>query len=412
MKLWQKFALGSTALLSATVLAACGNSGSSSSSSSSGKNGVSGSVKLWVDTTQVSSYKSIVKDFNKKYPDVKVKVTQSPNGSSTAKTDVAKDPSKAADVFEVPNDQLGQMASAGYINPISPDATKVIKKDNVESAVKGVTWKNKLYAFPFAMQAQMLYYNKSKLSAEDVKDWDTMTAKSVVATDFTVPYNVYPIFLSAGTYMYGKNGEDLKGTNVNTQEGVNAMKWYAAQKNNKGVMQTSNVLNQLKSGKAGAILDGPWDAVNIKKLLGKNFGVAPYPTITIGGKKVQMQAFLGIETFAVNSHTSTKNQKAAATLAQYITNKASQLVIYKDQGQIPVDKSAQQTATFKKDPVAVAVKTMSQTSHSTLMPKMPEIATLWDQAAPLINGAYSGSIKPADYMTKLTAFHNAVSKAN
>ncbi|MFD1392811.1 extracellular solute-binding protein [Lacticaseibacillus jixianensis] len=411
MKLWQKFAVGSTALISATVLAACGSSNSDSSSTSS-KGGVSGSVKLWVDNTQVSSYKAIVKDFNKKYPDVKVKVTQSPNGSSNAKTDVAKDPAKAADVFEVPNDQLGQMASAGYINPLSPDATKTVKKNNVASAVKGVTWKNKLYAFPFAMQAQTLYYNKAKFSDEDVKDWDTMTSKGVVATDFTVPYNVYPIFLSAGTEMYGKSGEDLKGTNVNTQAGVNAMTWYAAQKHNKGVMQTSNVLNQLKSGKAGAILDGPWDAVNIRKLLGKNFGVAPYPTVTIGGKKVQMQAFLGIETFAVNSNTPTKSQKAAATLAEFITNKESQLRIYKDQGQIPVDKAAEASDTFTKDPVAVAVKTMAQSSHSTLMPKMPQMATLWDQAAPLINGAYSGSIKPADYMTKLTAFHNAVSKKN
>ena len=108
MKLWQKIALGATALLSATVLAACGSSSSSSSSTDSNK--VTGTVKLWVDTTQVPYYKKIVKNFNKKYPDVTVKVTQSPNGSANAKTDVGKDPAKAADVFEVPNDQLGSMA--------------------------------------------------------------------------------------------------------------------------------------------------------------------------------------------------------------------------------------------------------------------------------------------------------------
>ncbi len=290
MKLWKKILMGSTSLVAITLLAACGSNSSDSSSSTSSSKGVSGDVTLWVDTQQVPYYKTIAKNFNKKYPDVKVKVQQSPNGSANAKTDVAKDPSKAADVFEVPNDQLGQMADAGYINPLSPDATKTVKNESVAAAVKGVQWKKQLYAFPFAQQAQTLYYNKSKLSAEDVKSWDTLTSKGVVATDFTNAYVAYPVFFSAGTQLYGSTGEDLKGTNINSTKGVDAMKWFAAQKSNKGVMQTTNALNQLKSGKASAILDGPWNASNLKKVLGDNFAVAPYPTITINGKQVQMQA--------------------------------------------------------------------------------------------------------------------------
>lgn len=410
MKLWQKIALGSTALLSATVLAACGSSSSSSSSTDSNK--VTGTVKLWVDTTQVSYYKKIVKNFNKKYPDVTVKVTQSPNGSANAKTDVGKDPAKAADVFEVPNDQLGSMADQGYINPLSPAATKKVKANNVAMSVKGVTWKNKLYAFPFAEQAQTVYYNKSKLSAEDVKDWDTLTSKGVLATDFTNAYNFYPVFLSAGTYLYGKDGETLTGTNVNSAAGVAAMTWLAQQKQNKNVMQTSNALNQLKSGNAAATLDGPWNAANIKKILGDDFAVAPYPTVTINGKKVQLQAFQGIEAFAVNSHTATKNQKAAATLAEFITNKQSQLIVYNESGQIPVDKSAQKSDAVASDPVAQAVMTMGKPGYSTLMPMMPQMATFWNLSAPLINGAYTGSIKAADYAAKLDTFAAAISKKN
>lgn len=410
MKFWQKIAISSSSLVAVTLLAACGNSKTSEEKTDSSK--VTGSVKLWVDTTQVSYYKTIAKNFNKKYPDVKVKVTQSPNGSANAKTDVGKDPSKAADVFEVPNDQLGSMADQGYINPLSPTATKTVKKNNVAVSVKGVEWKNKLYAYPFAEQAQTLYYNKSKVSADDVKDWDTLTSKGVIATDFTNAYNFYPIFLSAGTYLYGKDGETLKGTNVNTQKGVDAMTWLAQQKSNKGVMQTSNALNQLKSGKAVATLDGPWDTANIKKILGKNFGVAPYPTITVGGKKVQMQAFLGIEAFAVNSHTATKNQKAAATLAEFITNKQSQLIVYKNSGQVPVDKAAQKADTVANDEATKAVMTMAGSGYSTPMPKMSQMATFWNLSAPLINGAYTGSIKAADYSAKLQTFHDAISKAN
>ena len=409
MKLWKKIAVGSSTVLAMTLLAACGNS---SSSSNTGSKKVAGSVKLWVDTTQVSYYKTIAKNFSKKYPDVKVKVVQSPNGSSNAKTDIGKDPAKAADVFEVPNDQLGNMADQGYINPLSPDAVKDVKSNNVATAAKGVTWKGKMYGYPFAEQAQTLYYNKSKLSASDVKTWEGITAKGAIATDFTVPYIFYPIFLSAGTNLYGKDGETLKGTDIASQKGVNAMAWLAAQKRNKNVMQSSNTLNQLKSGHAVATLDGPWNTANIKKILGKNFGVAPYPETTIGGKKVQMKAFLGIEAFAVNSHTPTKDQKAATALAKYITNEKSQLVVYNKSGQVPVDKTAQKSSAVTSDKAAQAVMTMAKPGNSVLMPKMSQMATFWNLAAPLINGSYTGSIKSSDYSAKLQTFQKAISKKN
>ncbi len=406
MKFWKKLALGSTAVLAALSLAACSN-GSNNSSSSSNTN-KKANLTLWVDTQQVPYYKQIAKDFTKKNKNIKVRVTQSPNGSANAKTDVGKDPSKAADVFEVPNDQLGQMAEAGYINPLSPSATKDIKSNYVSIAAKGVTWKNKIYAFPYAQQADTLYYNKSKLSASDVKSWDTLTKKGVVATDFTNAYTMWPIFFSAGTKLYGTSGEDLKGSTFNSQQGINAMKWIAAQKSNKGVMQTSNALNQLKKNNAQAVMDGPWDAANIKKILGKNFGVAPYPTVKVGGQTKNLQAFLGIEGFAINSHT--KNAKAATELAAYITNKKSQLIAHKNQGQIPVLKEAVNSSAVKNDAVAQAVITMAEPSHSTLQPKLPEMTAFWNGSAPLISGTYDGKIKPAQYKAQLTKLAKAVEK--
>ena len=348
MKLWKKLALGSVVAISAISLTACSNNSNSNESKSSNKQ-----LTLWVDTARVSWYKGVVKDFEKEHPNIKVKVTQNPNGSANAKTDVAKDPSKAADVFGVPNDQLGQMADSGYINPLSPTDTKEIKKNSVPEAYKGVEWKGKLYAYPYSEQAQTVYYDKSKLSPEDVKSWKTMTSKGVVATDFTNAYVMWPVMFSAGTKLFGNSGEDVKGSTMDSQNGVNAMKWYAEQKSNKGVMQTSNALNQLKKGNAQAILDGPWNAANIKKILGKNLGVAPYPTIEVGGKTAQMEAFLGIECFAVNSHTS--NAKNAAILAKYLSNKENQLIVHKNAGEIPVNKAAQNTAEVKNDPVAKAV---------------------------------------------------------
>ncbi|MGQ5708465.1 extracellular solute-binding protein [Lactobacillus sp. PSON] len=406
MKFWKKMALGSAAVLASVSLAACSNSNNSSSSNDDSNK--KANLTLWVDTQQVPYYKQITKDFTKKNKNIKVRVVQSPNGSANAKTDVGKDPTKAADVFEVPNDQLGQMAEAGYINPLSPSATKDIKANYVSVASKGVTWKNKIYAYPYAQQAQTIYYNKSKLSANDVKSWKTMTSKGVVATDFTNAYVMWPVMFSAGTKLFGDNGQDLKGSTFNSQDGVNGLKWYAAQKNNKGVMQTSNALNQLKKGNAQAILDGPWNAANIKKILGNNFAVAKYPTIEVGGKTKQMEAFLGIEGFAVNSHT--KNAKAASDLAAYITNKKAQLIAHDKAGQIPVLKAAVNSSAVKQDPVADAVIEMAKPGNSVLQPMLPQMAAFWNGSAPLISGAYDGKIKPSQYKPQLAKLEKAIEK--
>lgn len=403
MNLFKKVLMCGTVALAALSLAACNNNKQSSTNTTSKK-----PITLWVATDYVGWYKNSVKEFEKKNPTVKVRVTQSPNGTSNTKTDVGKDPTKAADVFAVPNDQLGQMADAGYINPLSPKDTKDIKDNDIAVAYKAASWKGKVYGYPYTADVQFLYYNKSKLSPADVKDWKTLTSKGVVATDFSNAYNIWPVMFSAGTKLFGDNGEDLKGSTMGSQNGVNGLKWVAAQKKNKGVMQTSNALNQLKLNHAQAILDGPWDAQNIRKILGKNFAVAPYPTIDINGKKVQMQAFLGIGCFGINAHT--KNPKGAAALAKFLTNKEQQLVVHKQTGETPVNKSAQAEPVVKNDRVADCVMTMSQPGHSVIMPKLPQITTFWNESAPLLGGVYDGKIKPNQYRIKLNKLQRDISK--
>lgn len=405
MKLWKKIVMTSAIVLTGLTLGACSNNKSTSNNSSKAANKP---ITLWVATDYVPWYKKSVKEFEKKYPKIKVTVTQSPNGTSNAKTDVGKDPSKAADVFAVPHDQLGQMAESGYINPLSPKDVAIIKKNDIAVAYKASAWKGKLYGYPYTADINFLYYNKSKLSANDVKNWSTLTKKGVVGTDFSNAYNIWPVMFSAGTKLFGNSGEDVKGSTMASQNGVNGLKWVAAQKANKGVMQTSNALNQLKLNHAQAILDGPWDATNIRKILGKNFAVAPFPKTIIGGKKVQMKAFLGIGCFGVNART--KNPKGATLLARFLTNKEQQLIVHKQTGETPVNKAAQATPAVKNDKVADAVMTMSEPSHSVIMPKLPQITTFWNESAPLLSGVYDHKVKPAQYRAKLEKLQKDISK--
>ncbi|MFQ8930834.1 MAG: extracellular solute-binding protein [Lactococcus lactis] len=408
MKSWKKVALGGASVLALATLAACGSSASSNkSSSSSSSNNVKGNVTLWVDPANVDSYKTLVTGFEKKYPDVKVKVNQSPTGSANAKTDVGKDPAKAADVFKVPNDQLGAMAEAGYINPLSPDATKWVDKNDISVAGEAVSWKGKYYAYPQDQQSNIIFYNKAKFS-EAPTSWTQFTQDKAIGTDFTNSYNWYPAFLSNGTVLFGKDGETLDGTDVAGDAGLQVLNWFAKQKSNTGVVQSGQaLLADFKSGKTAAVLDGPWDASNVKKILGDNYGVTTLPTIDFGSGEKKMQAFSGVGTLAVNS--ASKNQVAASSLAQYLSNADSQKELYKDNNAIPVAKSLQTDSDITADPAAQAV--IKQVPEDTLMPKMPEMATFLNLAAPLINNTYLGKTPASQYDSQLKTFQDSISKA-
>lgn len=407
MKSWKKVALGGASVLALATLAACGSSASSNKSSSSSSNNVKGNVTLWVDPANVDSYKTLVTGFEKKYPDVKVKVNQSPTGSANAKTDVGKDPAKAADVFKVPNDQLGAMAEAGYINPLSPDATKWVDKNDISVAGEAVSWKGKYYAYPQDQQSNIIFYNKAKFS-EAPTSWTQFTQNKAIGTDFTNSYNWYPAFLSNGTVLFGKDGETLDGTDVAGDAGLQVLNWFAKQKSNTGVIQSGQaLLADLKSGKTAAVLDGPWDASNVKKILGDNYGVTTLPTIDFGSGEKKMQAFSGVGTLAVNS--ASKNQVAASSLAQYLSNADSQKELYKANNAIPVAKSLQTDSDITADPAAQAV--IKQVPEDTLMPKMPEMATFWNLAAPLINNTYLGKTPASQYDSQLKTFQDSISKA-
>lgn len=230
-KNWKKILMSSAVLgISALTLAACGSSkddasgGDTNTSGSGDAAKIEGDLKLWVDTDHIKAIQGIVDNFVKENPDVKVEVKA--GSSADAKADVSKDPEKAADVFMMPHDQVGQMAEAGLLYPVGTKQAETIKENNTEASVNGVTCNDKIYGYPYGVESQVLYYNKSKLSADDVKTWETLTAKGKIGTNFGeagANYIFGPLFMSNGDVLFGENGEDLQGTNFNNDNGIQVL---------------------------------------------------------------------------------------------------------------------------------------------------------------------------------------------
>ena len=81
-------------------------------------------------------------------------------------------------------------------------------------------------------------------------------------------------------------------------------------------------------------------------------------------------------------------------------------------GVIPSNKNLQSNEEVLSDPVAKAVMEMSQTTHSVVMPKIPEMVSFWPAVDAVLNDTYKGNIKEADFMSKLDALVKDTAKVS
>lgn len=393
--------LGATAL----TLAACGSgSGEKKASGSSDKT----DVTLWITTDSKKFYTKVLEDFEKDNPDIHVKVVETEDAK--AQENVKKDPSSAADVFALPHDQLGQLVDSGVIQEIPEKYVDEIKSAQSETALAGATYKDKVYAFPYGIESQVLYYNKKMLNENQVSSYENITKDATFGANLKAvdAYKIGPLFMSVGDKLFGDTGEDVKGTDWNNSAGISVLQWIADQKNNSGFINVGDdYISQFENEKIAAFESGPWDKEKAIEAVGKdNLGIAVYPKITIGGNEVQQKAFLGVKLYAVNQAPANGDSKKIAAdykLASYLSSEAVQEAQFKDETRniIPSNTTIQEADYVMNDELANAVVTMSGSEYSVVMPKIPEMTNFWTASAAVLSDTYNGKIKPDQYQAKL-----------
>ena len=393
--------LGATAL----TLAACGSgSGEKKASGSSDKT----DVTLWITTDSKKFYTKVLEDFEKDNPDIHVKVVETEDAK--AQENVKKDPSSAADVFALPHDQLGQLVDSGVIQEIPEKYVDEIKSAQSETALAGATYKDKVYAFPYGIESQVLYYNKKMLNEDQVSSYENITKEATFGANLKAvdAYKIGPLFMSVGDKLFGDTGEDVKGTDWNNSAGISVLQWIADQKDNSGFVNVGDdYISQFENEKIAAFESGPWDKEKAIEAVGEdNLGIAVYPKMTIGGNEVQQKAFLGVKLYAVNQAPADGDSKKIAAdykLASYLSSEAVQEAQFKDETRniIPSNTTIQEADYVTNDELANAVVTMSGSDYSVVMPKIPEMTNFWTASAAVLSDTYNGKIKPDQYQAKL-----------
>ncbi len=388
--------LKSVALLAASsaVLAACSSSSDTSSSESSS----SDKLVVSVDTGYVDYINDIKADFEK---ETGITVEVKEEGMIDTLDKLATDgPTGAApDVFMAPYDRVGGLGSEGQLAPV----TLGNEADYDDTAKSLVTLDGTVYGAPAVVETLVLYYNKDLISSapttfEELEALQQDAKYAFAGEDgkavgflanWTNFYYGYGLLAGYGGYVFGDNGTDPSDIGLGNDgaiEGLNyAKKWYAMWP--QGMLDTTKagdfITEQFTTGKAAAIIDGPWAAASFKDA-GVNYGAAQIPTLPNGGK---YEAFGGGKAWVISNY-STKTSEAQQFL-DYVTNEANQKAFYDVTQEIPANTKAREYASTQGNELTSAV--IAQFADAQPMPNIPQMAEVWEPAATMFFDAASGA---------------------
>ncbi len=319
-------------------------------------------VKVWVDTKITNLTAAQINNFvatsGGKYT---INATVQPMSEGEAATKMLQDVSSGADIFIFAQDQLSRLKTANALASFDQTLTAYLSQQNTQDSVAAASLGGKMYAFPVTSDnGYFLYYDASILSADDVKDMDTMLAKLKSAKkklnfDRKNGFYAASYFLGSGCYSHWNidvNSGAFVGfeDNYNSDKGLKAAKAFRSLADNSVVATKSTWTNS-----AGAIISGVWEYEYIKGQFGDNLRCAELPSYKVDGETIHMSSFDGYKLMGVKPQGDKKKASVCRKIAEYLTNSENQLNRFKQVSWGPTNKITSENADVKAHPALAAL---------------------------------------------------------
>lgn len=353
---------------------------------------VSGTVTMshWMSggTMEKISVNTVLKQFEKQYPNVEVQVNFISGDYSTKMyANLATD--QETDVFMVPDADFGKWAEAGVMENLSSyiDASEVIDPSLMwNSAFARYSWDGQsvgsgdIYAIPKDISPRVLFYNKEILAEKGVAEPDKTTPMTYdefiefllkVSEPEEGIYGLAQINWEGMVRSHGTSllNEDSTETNLDDPKVIEAFQKVADMIHKHKVMPTSSVL-----GSASAIIlfqsqravcyDGAiYDVANAQEF-DFEWDVCPLPAWT---EEPYNSGWSGSVGYAVSKNS--ENKELAYLVAEYFASETAQEIlssigfniplykemansdIFMDQESVPANKQAFVTAAEYQEPL-------------------------------------------------------------
>lgn len=340
-------------------------------------------LKVWGSQEDQIMLKGIIEDFKAEHPEAAGwRIQTAVVSAADAKTEVLKDLSAAADVFEFASDQIAELKSAGVLYRITKNKEK-ITADNIENSISAGIVDGELYGYPSSSNSFFMYYDKSKYTEEEVKSLNTMLKKELepgainFSMDIDNGWYTSSFFFGAGCKLFGEDGYDPAKCDFNNETGVLVGDYILGLASNPKVKNHDDalLLAAFKEKSLGAALTGTWNAEAIHESLGEDFGVTTVPAITLeDGTEVSPSTIVNFNLYGVNAQT--KYPAESMLLAEYLTDEKAQKTRFEVRNSSPTNRNlVSDTELLNKSP-AIAVLS-EQVKTSTIQPGIPQVANFW-----------------------------------
>lgn len=287
------------------------------------------------------------------------------------------------------HDRLGEWAAGGLIAPVSPSASVV--EANLESAWDAVTFDNRVWGYPVAVEAIGLVYNRDLVDTppenfEDIAAMDLPEGVTPIMWAYNDTYFTFPMLAANGGYAF----EMVDGSYDGSQTGVNT----------DGAIQGAQVLADLiesgtmprgvdygvmegafANGEVAMIINGPWSWSGYEDA-GLDIGVAPLPAVAGSPSR----PFLGVQALALNA--ASPNQDLAVEFIENYLLTDENIQLWNSGGALGVPTDISVGAAEDDDKI---VQTLANAEVGVPMPSNPEMGAFWSAMEPALGNITSGA---------------------
>ena len=397
---------GSSAGSSADSSSAANNSSAADSGNASGEV----SLTVWGSQEDQEMLKQMCDDFAAANPDKKYTFTYGVVSEADAQKEVLKDISAAADVFAFASDQTATLVDAGALYRVTKNKDQIIA-ENTEASISAASINDELYGYPYVSDTYFMYYDKSKLSEDDVKSIEGIMSKDIegVSTNFAFDtdngWYQTAFFFGAGCKLFGEDGTDPTQCDFNNERGYMVGEYLIDLVNNPKYgsnFDDSLVKAGFADGTLAAAVSGTWNAAEIQASLGDNYAATKLPEFTLSnGETVQMGSMANFKIMGVNSET--KNPLEAMALAEWLTNKDNQKLRFEKRSFAPTNVDlANDTETMNSN---IAIGALAQQAKfSTVQTSIPQCQNFWTPAEAFGQEIIAGTCTKDNLQEKLDAY--------
>ena len=340
-------------------------------------------ITMWVSEKEgvADLFKTQIKAFMDANPGIVINAQIEGVSEADAGSKVIADVASAPDIYCFAQDQLARLVQAqGLVAPMG-DMAAALEAANDAGSVTAAKVAGQMYAFPLTSDnGYFMYYDKSVLSDEDVKDLATIVAKSETANKkvrFALENAWYTaaFFFATGchhNWTTDENGEFVSVDDTfNSDKGMIAMKGMEILAKSPAYDSNADIFTD-----AAVVVTGTWNADAAAAFFGDNLGVTKLPSFTVDGTSYQLGSFSGYKLMGVKPQTDAVRGAVLQQLALYLTNAENQLARFNSFGWGPSNKEAQGNEAV----LANASLTALAAQNAYAVPQGQIAGVYWDNA--------------------------------